>query len=115
MIPCFDGARAFLKSPRSGRFCPHASGARESARGGANEGSLPHFRIIIIPSRLCVPEAPAMPPVPAEPLLAYAEPGVRTAPPRTLLRVLCRAVWELIHAVTRVVQAVLLVLGYLVL
>ena len=56
-----------------------------------------------------------MPPVPAEPLLAYAEPGVRTAPPRTLLRVLCRAVWELIRAVTRLVQAVLLVLGYLVL
>ena len=56
-----------------------------------------------------------MPAPPEELRLAYAEPGVRTAPRRTMLRVLGRWIWNLIRAIISLVRALLLGLGYLVL
>ena len=52
--------------------------------------------------------------VPPELALAYASPGVRTAPQRTLPRVLVRLLWNLVRGITGVVQALLLLLGYAV-
>ncbi len=56
-----------------------------------------------------------MPPSVTDRPLPYAEPGVRTAPPRTLLRVIGRWLWNGVRLVTRLVQMTLLGLGYLVL
>lgn len=55
-----------------------------------------------------------MPNVPLEQPLPYAAPGVRTAPRRTLPRVLARSLWNLVRGITGLIQAVLLVLGYAV-
>ena len=55
-----------------------------------------------------------MPPSETDQPLPYAEPGVRTAPPRTLLRIVGRWVWNVIRWVTLLIQTVLLGLGYLV-
>ena len=54
------------------------------------------------------------PRVPERPI-PYATPGVRTAPRRTLPRVLVRWFWNLLRAITRWCQALLLGLGYAVL
>src|SRR5688572_14290699 len=70
--------------------------------------------ILAAPGRLPVAEAPAMSTVPPEHALAYATPGVRTAPRRTLPRVLARSLWNLVRGVTGLIQALLLLLGYAV-
>ena len=49
---------------------------------------------------------------PAEALLPYAEPGVRTAPRRTLVRVLGRWLWNGVRWITRLIQVLLLGIGY---
>ena len=56
-----------------------------------------------------------MPPATVEHALPYAEPGVRTAPRRTLPRVLGRWVWNVLRTIARLIQFVLLCLGYAVL
>lgn len=56
-----------------------------------------------------------MPPASVDRALAYAEPGVRTAPPRTPLRVVGRWAWNLLRMVVVSVQAVLRGAGYVVL
>jgi hypothetical protein len=53
--------------------------------------------------------------VPVQQPLAYAEPGVRTAPRRTLLRILGRWMWNVLRTIVRLIQAALLGLGFLVL
>lgn len=47
--------------------------------------------------------------------LAYAEPGVRTAPPRTLFRVVGRWLWNVARLTIRLIQMTLLGLAYVVL
>ena len=54
------------------------------------------------------------PRVPERPI-PYATPGVRTAPRRTLPRVLGRWAWNLLRGITRLTQALLRGLGYAVL
>src|SRR5688500_6960962 len=70
--------------------------------------------ILAAPGRLPVAEAPAMTTVPPEHALAYATPGVRTAPRRTVTRVLARSLCHLVRGTIGLIQALLLLLGYAV-
>src|SRR5688500_1491365 len=70
--------------------------------------------ILAAPGRLPVAEAPAMTTVPPEHALAYATPGVCTAPRRTVTRVLARSLCHRVRGTIGLIQALLLLLGYAV-
>jgi hypothetical protein len=86
-----------------------------SGKAAFHPAALRSREIPAVPIRLSLSETLLMSPRVPGPPIPYAAPGVRTAPRRTLPRVLGRWLWNLLRAITRFCQALLLGLGYSVL